>query len=101
MVHSRIADLRKRGYVINCEHGGTGASSYVYTLCAGDPSGSLPSPSGGPRSEVVAAADTPSSVSPAQMTLVDVWRDGLKPDATVVYLHDTDRDNYSRKVGAA
>jgi len=35
------------------------------------------------------------------MTLVDVWRDGLKPDATVVYLHDTDRDNYSRKVGAA
>lgn len=33
VVHSRIADLRKRGHVITCEHvGGRGATSIVYTL---------------------------------------------------------------------
>lgn len=33
VVHSRIADLRKRGHVITCEHvAGEGAASYVYTL---------------------------------------------------------------------
>jgi len=34
VVHSRIAELRKRGHVIECEHvkGETGASSYIYRL---------------------------------------------------------------------
>lgn len=67
--HSRIADLRKRGHVIESWRDG---DDYMYRLsspCAGDPSGSLPSPDGGPRSEVVAAAGDPSSASPAQTFL--------------------------------
>jgi len=45
VVHSRIADLRKRGYVIECEHvGGEGAQAYLYRLLSGGhltPSGLL------------------------------------------------------------
>lgn len=60
VVHSRIADLRKRGYVIECEHvGGTDAASYVYTLCAG--ATSTP-----PRA---VADDSSVAAVPAQMSL--------------------------------
>lgn len=70
VVHSRISDLRKRGYVIDCEKvDGEGAASYVYTLCAGI--GPLPSPSGGSSGAAGAEADgvteTPF-VNPAQMS---------------------------------
>lgn len=44
VVHSRIADLRKRGYSISCEHiGGTGAETYVYSLL--NQGQGIPSPS--------------------------------------------------------
>lgn len=63
--HSRIADLRKRGHVIESWRDG---DDYLYQLCAGEPSGSLPQPDGGPRSEAVTAA-VPQTASPAQMSL--------------------------------
>ena len=45
ILHSRVAELRKRGYRISCEYvGGSGAEAYVYTLedSAAGPNGSLP-----------------------------------------------------------
>ena len=101
-LNSRISELRKRGYVITCEHvpGESGPEAYLYELqsCSEEPSVPPLATDGGFRKEAD-AADTPSSASSEQLSLVDVWRDGLKPDATVIYLHD--QDNYSRKVGAA
>lgn len=67
VVHSRIADLRKRGFAITCEKvDGEGAASYVYTLCSEEPSVS-PLATAGSATEPDAAGSTP--VSPAQLTL--------------------------------
>lgn len=67
VVHSRIADLRRRGYVIECEHvEGKGAASYLYTLCAGfPPANPLGSVGTGGSSEL---SPSPGSECPAQMS---------------------------------
>ena len=64
--HSRIADLRKRGHIIESWRDG---DDYLYQLCAGEPSVSSPTSTDGLRSEVGNAVDIPSSASPAQLTL--------------------------------
>lgn len=69
IVHSRIADLRRRGYVIECEHlGGSGASAHLYRLisspqeAAGEPSDR--------RSPSVAVEGASSTSPAAQLSLV-------------------------------
>lgn len=74
IVHSRIADLRKRGHVITCEHvqGETGASSYLYRLSSSgdtDPCGQPPPMEQTAASPPADAAGSPppaSSVSPVE-----------------------------------
>ena len=65
--HSRIADLRKRGHVIESWRDG---DDHFYKLCLGEPIGSLPSPDGASDSRTVADVTTPSVTSPEQLSLV-------------------------------
>ena len=64
--HSRIADLRKRGHVIESWRDG---DDYLYQLCAGEPSAPSPRLTADSSEESEARLGTPSLASPAQLTL--------------------------------
>lgn len=63
--HSRIADLRKRGHVINCWRDG---DDYLFQLCSEGPSAASPQVQGSHAEP--GAADVPLAASSEQLSLV-------------------------------
>jgi hypothetical protein len=69
ILHSRVAELRKRGYRISCEYvGGSGASAYVYTLTEPARSTQASSPPDDSLEES-GAASTPIEACSGQLSL--------------------------------
>ena len=74
-LNSRISELRKRGWVIECRHvGGNGPEAYLYELH--ESAESAEAPALPPRQHPLADEAVDSA---EQLTLVDVWRQTLTP----------------------
>ena len=79
--HSRIADLRKRGHVIESWRDG---DDYFYKLCSQEPFSSPSSSDGERATQHGADVETSPSASCEQLSLVDAWREALAPTSAEV-----------------